>query len=112
MRSRKLGVDSGEGGLVRLCALDVFRDSFPTISIDHRVAMHPNKHIAAALDYAKSHGWDVKKSKGKSHAWGVLLCPGNGRGACRISVASTPRQPETHAKRLTSKVDKCRCGRD
>jgi hypothetical protein len=66
---------------------------------------HPNKHIEAAVQYAEGLGWRFVKSKG--HAWGRLFCPEPSRVGCIISVWSTPRKPENHARRIRSEVDLC-----
>ncbi|MGQ0616240.1 MAG: hypothetical protein ACT4PW_04505 [Acidimicrobiia bacterium] len=66
---------------------------------------HPNKEIEAALDYARSYGWEVIKSTGRSaHAWGVMRCPGD---CPQVSIYSTPRVPENHARALRRAVDRC-----
>ena len=66
---------------------------------------HPNKDIEAALTYARSCGWAVKKSSGGSaHAWGVMRCPGD---CPQVSIYSTPRVPENHAHALRRAVDRC-----
>jgi hypothetical protein len=66
--------------------------------------MHPNKHIRAALEYADEKGWRFIKSHG--HAFGRILC-GHGHGDCQMSIWSTPRNPENHAKAIRRKVDSC-----
>ncbi len=66
---------------------------------------HPNKSIQAALAYAARQGWTVTKSTGGSaHAWGVMRCPGD---CPQVSVFSTPRVPENHARALRRAVDRC-----
>ena len=66
---------------------------------------HPNKEIEAALAYARACGWDVIKSSGGSaHAWGVVRCPGD---CPQVSIYSTPRVPEHHARALRRAVDRC-----
>jgi hypothetical protein len=70
------------------------------------IAMHPNKHIRAALKYAESKGWLVKKSGPRAHAWGVIYCS-YGHGECWMAVYSTPKNPENHARRIRKKVDQC-----
>lgn len=66
---------------------------------------HPNKEIAAALTYAQSHGWAIIKSAGGSaHTWGVMRCPGD---CPQVSIYSTPRVPEHHARALRRAVDRC-----
>lgn len=75
-------------------------------------ARHPDKDIEAAIKHAESKGWTVKKRDGKGHAWGILLCPYNDnscRGGifCRVSIWSTPKNPQNHARDLKKHVDGC-----
>ncbi len=69
--------------------------------------MHPNKHIRAAIEYALGQGWRVTKAGPRAHIWGRLWCPHAERDGCRISVLSTPRNPEGHARRIRREVDAC-----
>jgi hypothetical protein len=66
---------------------------------------HPNKHIERAVRYAEEQGWRFLKATG--HAWGRLFCPLREREGCRISVWSTPRNPESHARQIVRDVDDC-----
>jgi hypothetical protein len=66
---------------------------------------HPNKHIEAAIQYAESLQWVVLISSG--HAWGRLYCPQSSRAGCIISVWSTPRNPENHARHIRNMIDQC-----
>ncbi|VAX38729.1 hypothetical protein MNBD_PLANCTO02-1390 [hydrothermal vent metagenome] len=66
---------------------------------------HPNKHIQKSIQYAKSLGWRFKLSDG--HAWGRLLCPEKSLAGCIISVWSTPRNSENHARQLVRKIKNC-----
>ena len=66
---------------------------------------HPDKHIEKAVRYAESLGWRVEISNG--HAWGFLLCPQHTREGCSVTVNSTPRRPENHARKITRDVDLC-----
>lgn len=68
---------------------------------------HPNKHVEAAVAYAEGKGWRCKMSGTSGHGWGILMCPQQDRDGCRISVNSTPRSPENHAKQIRRKVDSC-----
>ena len=68
---------------------------------------HPNKEIEAAVQYAESKGWRFKEAGRSAHAWGRLLCAHADRGGCMLSVWSTPRVPEYHARQITRNVDKC-----
>lgn len=68
---------------------------------------HPNKEIERAIQYAESKGWHYSKAGKSSHAWGRLFCSKKGRDGCIISVWSTPKVPEDHAKLIRKNVDKC-----
>lgn len=68
---------------------------------------HPNKHIAQAIQYALKKGWTIKEAGNSAHAFGILLCPSQSRSGCKISIFSTPRNPENHAKQIKKIVDKC-----
>lgn len=66
---------------------------------------HPNKAIEKALAYARAHRWTVIKSTGGSaHAWGVMRCPGD---CPKVSIYSTPKVPENHARALQRAIDRC-----
>jgi hypothetical protein len=66
---------------------------------------HPKKEIAAAVKYAIDRGWTLELSGG--HAWGILWCPFEDRSGCRISVWSTPKNPQNHARKIRRDVDSC-----
>jgi len=71
---------------------------------------HPNKEIEAVLCYAESRGWHVVERQG--HAWGSVRCPQHREDCrcglfCQMSVWSTPRNPEAHARQLRQKIDGC-----
>ena len=66
---------------------------------------HPDKHIEAAVAYAELNGWTVKMSKG--HAWGRLFCAFADRDGCIVSVWSTPKNAQNHARALMRAVDRC-----
>ena len=66
--------------------------------------MHPNKHIREALKYAEENGWQFIKSRG--HAYGRIRC-NFGHRRCQMSIWSTPRNPEGHARAIRRKVDAC-----
>jgi len=66
---------------------------------------HPDQHIERAIQYAESLGWRVVSSNG--HAWGRLFCPRSTREGCIISIWSTPRVGENHARHIRNKVDSC-----
>jgi hypothetical protein len=72
---------------------------------------HPNKEIEAVVRYAELKGWQVVERQG--HAWGILRCPHNRNDCrcglfCQISVWSTPKNPEIHARQLRRKIDGCK----
>ncbi|GGK30950.1 hypothetical protein [Salinarimonas ramus] len=71
---------------------------------------HPSKEIEAVLEQLEALGWTV--IEGKGHAWGLLRCPTNNTECrcgrfCQMSVWSTPRDPERHAKQLRQKALAC-----
>ena len=67
---------------------------------------HPKKEVEQAVAYAEEAGWEVSLAKG--HAWARLLCPEGTRSGCVIlSVWSTPRSPENHARQLIRAIDRC-----
>lgn len=68
---------------------------------------HPNKHIRAAIDDTIARGWRLVKSGPRAHAWGRLYCAQGGRGGCIITVYSTPRVPENHARYIDRRVAAC-----
>jgi hypothetical protein len=75
-----------------------------------KITAHPKKEIAAAIAYALSCGWRVKE--GGSHAWGQMYCPYNDQDCrcgefCRVSICSTPKNLENHAKQIRKVVDRC-----
>ena len=68
---------------------------------------HPNKHISAAIEYALSHGWTLRKAGPRAHTWGRLYCPQGDRTGCARAVYSTPKVPEDHGKDIRRAVDQC-----
>ena len=66
---------------------------------------HPNKEIEAVLQSAEQRGWTVLKRSG--HAWGIMRCGFGERGGCQVSIWSTPRDPDIHARQLLRAVAKC-----
>jgi hypothetical protein len=66
---------------------------------------HPSKEIEAAVAFAEARGWGRRKAHG--HAWARLLCPRHDREGCQLSVWSTPKNPENHAKALVRAVNSC-----
>lgn len=71
------------------------------------MASHPNKHIREAIKYAEDNGWRFIKSSARAHIYGELLCGQATREGCRVSVYSTPRVPEDHAKDIRRAVRHC-----
>ncbi|XBS70052.1 hypothetical protein ABK905_01670 [Acerihabitans sp. KWT182] len=66
---------------------------------------HPNKHIHAAIKYALTRGWKFRASQG--HAFGRLCCGKPEHIKHQMSVWSTPKNPEHHAKQICRQVDRC-----
>jgi hypothetical protein len=66
---------------------------------------HPDKHIEKAIQAAEKLGWTVELSHG--HAWGRLFCPRHSRDGCIITINSTPRVPENHARHIQREIDLC-----
>jgi len=70
---------------------------------------HPDKDIEDALRDFESAGWSVEKSGARAHIWGRAKCPANRRGACSVSVYSTPKSGQNHAKNLRRALRICEC---
>lgn len=70
------------------------------------MAKHPNKSIQAALEYAKKHGWEIVPSGRSAHSFCRLRCK-QGHTEHQMSIWSTPRNPENHAKQILRKVKEC-----
>lgn len=68
---------------------------------------HPNKEIENSIRKAEQFGWRYQKAGGSAHAWGHLLCPLNERGGCRMSIWSTPRNADNHARQILKQIQKC-----
>jgi hypothetical protein len=66
---------------------------------------HPKPAVEKAVQYAEQLGWRVEMSSGQ--AWGRLYCPMSSRQGCVISVWSTPKVPENHARHIRRAVDAC-----
>lgn len=71
---------------------------------------HPSKEIEDAVRYAEREGW--RFVKGRGHGWGRILCRLKSREGCQVSIWSTPRNPENHAKGIIRAVDRCEHGGD
>lgn len=67
---------------------------------------HPNKHIREAIEYAVTHGWDVVDVGKSAHAFCRLRCLA-GHTEHQMSIWSTPRNPENHARQILHKVKQC-----
>ena len=71
---------------------------------------HPNKDIEKSLKYAEQKGWVVRV--GCAHAWAQMYCPDNSKDCrfgrfCQVSIWSTPKNPQSHAKQIRGVIDKC-----
>lgn len=66
----------------------------------------PNKHIREAIEYAVKNGWSIVDTGNSGHAFCRLKC-NLGHNEHLMSVWSTPKSAETHAKRIMSKVKQC-----
>jgi hypothetical protein len=66
---------------------------------------HPKPAIESAVRYAEALGWRLEISQG--HAWWRLYCPRATREGCIVSVWSTPRSPDNHARQIRKIVDQC-----
>lgn len=64
--------------------------------------------IEAVLKFAESLGWQVIQNK-RGHAWGKLRCPLGTREGCNISIYSTPRNPDVHARYLQQCIRNGHC---
>lgn len=70
------------------------------------MAKHPNKSIQAALEYAKKHGLGNSAFWALSSLFCRLRCK-QGHTEHQMSIWSTPRNPENHAKQILRKVKEC-----
>lgn len=68
---------------------------------------HPSKEIEKAIQHAESKDWRYQKTGKSAHAWGRLLCSKRDRDGCSMSVWSTPRDADVHAKQIKRRVDAC-----
>ena len=69
--------------------------------------LHSNKEISKAIEYALDHGFRIVAAGRSSHIKLSLYCPVTSREGCKVSVFSTPRSPEQHAKDIRDKIDRC-----
>lgn len=68
---------------------------------------HPNKEIDHAIHYAESKGWRYQATGNSAHAWGRMLCPLATREGHAMSIWSTPKNMQNHAKQIKRNVDAC-----
>ena len=71
---------------------------------------HTSKEIEAVILELEALGWSL--IEGKGHCWGILRCPANDQDCrcglfCQMSVWSTPKNPQQHAKKLLKKALAC-----
>ena len=74
---------------------------------------HPKKEIREAIDYAKEHGWTIKKSNSHAHIWGKMLCKNNDSSCrcgknCVRTISSSPPSASNHARKLKRIVRNCK----
>lgn len=72
------------------------------------IAKHKDKHIQAAIDYAISQGWRLVKGGGSSHCYAQIRCGNSEHGTHMMSIWSTPKNCENHAKQIRRKVNQCK----
>lgn len=75
-----------------------------------RRSRHPKKAVEEVLQELEAAGWRIEASQG--HAWGKAKCPRYDRTGCVVSIWSTPRNPESHARHLRNILAKCPHGDD
>ena len=68
---------------------------------------HTSKEIEAVVQELEALGWDL--IEGRGHVWGILRCPANDKECrcgtfCNMSVWSTPKNPQQHAKKVRQKA--------
>ena len=68
---------------------------------------HPHKVLEDAIQFAEGRGWHYKKAGKSAHAWGRLYCPLSSQEGCALSVWSTPRSAEIHAKQILKRIKQC-----
>jgi hypothetical protein len=71
------------------------------------VAKHPNKHIREALKYAEDHGWTIRKSSGRAHAWGVIYCQFWTSGVLDVDLFNAEKPRETCARHAANRRSLC-----
>ncbi|MGE3920247.1 MAG: hypothetical protein AB7F64_04770 [Gammaproteobacteria bacterium] len=73
---------------------------------------HPSKVIECAIEFAEEHGWRYVPPGNSAHCWGKLYCSLAEREGCKMSIWSTPRDEDSHAKRIRQNVKACSHGKD
>nr|WP_318381681.1 hypothetical protein [uncultured Enterobacter sp.] len=68
---------------------------------------HPDKHLRAAIDYALSEGWTFTPGGASAHCFGRLVCGSPGHKDHMMSIWSTPRSAQNHAKQIIRMVRRC-----
>lgn len=68
---------------------------------------HANKAIEAAVRQAEARGWRYKAAGKSAHCWGRLLCAEATPAGCQMSVWSTPKSADNHAKQILRMVKRC-----
>lgn len=72
------------------------------------IAKHKDKHIQAAIDYAISQGWTFVKGGKSAHCYAQIRCGNSEHGTHTMSIWSTPKSCENHAKQIRRKVNQCK----
>ena len=67
---------------------------------------HPNKEIQRAIEIALESGREWVETGKSSHAFCRLRCL-LGHSEHQLSVWSTPKNPEGHARQIVRKVKQC-----
>jgi hypothetical protein len=81
-----------DGGIMVYCLYQINKHREGTEVVDH-----PNRYIREAPQHTEEHGWTVRKSGPRAHAWGVISCS-FGHRECWMAIYSTPTNPERHAR--------------
>ena len=68
---------------------------------------HPNKQLREAIKHAMANGWEIAEAGKSAHAFCRVRCAG-GHTEHQMSIWSTPKSPENHAKQILHKVQQCR----
>jgi hypothetical protein len=68
---------------------------------------HPNKDIEAAIKYAESKGWRYQATGNSAHAGADYFVRFESREEHSMSIWSTPKNPDNHAKQIRRNVDAC-----